>query len=551
MSQSTLDPRLKDFRNFLFLAWKHLGLPEPTKVQYDIAEYLQSGPRRSVVEAFRGVGKSYITSAFVVHQLLLEPSKTILVVSASKQRADDFSTFTLRLIEDMPVLAHLRPKENQRYSKVAFDVGPAPAQHAPSVTSKGITSQITGARADLIVADDIEVPNNSMTQTMREKLAESIKEFDAVLKPGGRVIYLGTPQTESSIYNLLPDRGYDVRIWPARVPGPEQKATYGTRLAKIVVEGEPGRPTDPLRFSDHELIERELSYGRSGFALQFMLDTSLSDQDRFPLKLRDLVVMDLNAELAPEKLVWASGADQAHPDIPCVGMNGDRYHKPMAVVGSWIPYNGSVMAIDPSGKGADETAYAVVKMLNGFLFVTDAGGIAGGYSKETLDRLGAIAKAQKVNHVIVEENFGGGMFAELLKPILAQVHPCTVEEVRHSIQKEKRIIDTLEPVMNQHRLVIDSGVIRRDYQSTASRHADTGIQYQLMYQMSRVTRLKGALAHDDRLDALSMAVGYWALQMAQDADRKISQRKDRLMELELERFMQHAIGRQPQPMTWM
>lgn len=551
MSQSTLDPRLKDFRNFLFLTWKHLGLPEPTAVQYDIAEYLQHGPRRAVVEAFRGVGKSYITSAFVVHQLLVDPKKTILVVSASKQRADDFSTFTLRLIEDMPVLAHLRPKENQRYSKVAFDVGPAPAQHAPSVTSKGITSQITGARADLIVADDIEVPNNSMTQVMRDKLAESIKEFDAVLKPEGRVIYLGTPQTESSIYNLLPERGYDVRVWPARVPDERQRTTYGHRLAKIVTEGNPGSPTDPLRFSDHELIERELSYGRSGFALQFMLDTSLSDQDRFPLKLRDLVVMDLNPELGPEKVVWASGTDLVHPDLPCVGMNGDRYHKPMAIVGSWVPYAGSVMAIDPSGKGADETAYAVVKMLNGYLYVTDAGGVPGGYSAETLERLGQVAKDQKVNHVIIEENFGGGMFTELLKPVLARMHPCAVEEVRHSIQKEKRIIDTLEPVMNQHRLVIDAGTVRRDYQSTASRHADTGIQYQLMYQMSRITRLKGALGHDDRLDALSMAVGYWATQMAQDADRKIQVRKERLMDIELERFLEHAVGRKPRPMTWM
>lgn len=551
MSRSTPDPRLLDFRNFLFLAWKHLGLPDPTPVQYDIAEYLQHGPRRSVVEAFRGVGKSYITSAFVVHQLLLDPARNILVVSASKQRADDFSTFTLRLIEEMPVLAHLRPKETQRYSKVAFDVGPAPAQHAPSVTSKGITSQITGSRADLIVADDIEVPNNSMTQTMREKLAESVKEFDAVLKPKGRVVYLGTPQTESSIYNLLPDRGYDVRIWPARVPGEQQRTTYGHRLAKLVAQGTPGSPTDPLRFSDHELIERELSYGRSGFALQFMLDTSLNDQDRFPLKLRDLVVMDLNPDIAPEKIVWASGTDQQALDIPCVGLNGDRYHKPMAIVGDWVPYAGSVMAIDPSGKGADETAYAVVKMLNGYLFVTDAGGIPGGYSAETLERLGEIARRQKVNHVIVEENFGGGMFTELLKPVLAKVHPCAVEEVRHSIQKERRIIDTLEPVMNQHRLVIDAGAIRRDYQSTASRSAETGVQYQLMYQMSRVTRLKGALAHDDRLDALSMAVQYWALQMAQDVDRRISQRKDQLMERELERFLEHAIGRKPQPATWM
>ena len=161
-----VEDQLRDFRNFLYLVWDHLNLPDPTPIQYDIAEYIQHGPKRRVVQAFRGVGKSWITSAFVVHQLLLDPTKNILVVSASKQRADDFSTFTLRLITDMPLLRHLIPTENQRNSKIAFDVGPAPASHAPSVVSKGITSQITGARADLIIADDVESMNNSQTHTI-------------------------------------------------------------------------------------------------------------------------------------------------------------------------------------------------------------------------------------------------------------------------------------------------------------------------------------------------------------------------------------------------
>ena len=78
---------LRDFRNFLFVVWTHLGLPEPTPVQYDIASYLQSEEKRIVIEAFRGAGKSYITSAFACHQLYLDSEVKILVVSASKIRA--------------------------------------------------------------------------------------------------------------------------------------------------------------------------------------------------------------------------------------------------------------------------------------------------------------------------------------------------------------------------------------------------------------------------------------------------------------------------------
>ena len=531
---------LKDFRNFLHIVWKHLGLPDPTPIQYDIAQSLQKGPRRMVIEAFRGVGKSYITSAFVVHQLLLDPSKTILVVSASKQRADDFSTFTLRLIEEIPILQHLKPKEGQRYSKIAFDVGPAPAQHAPSVTSKGITSQITGSRADLIVADDIEVPNNSMTQALREKLAESVKEFDAVIKPGGRIIYLGTPQSENSIYNLMPDRGYEIRVWPARRPGPDQEKNYGDRLSKIILKVSPGEPTDPLRFSEDELMERALSFGRTGFALQFMLDTTLSDANRFPLKINDLLVMDCRGDTGPEKVIWSSDPAHWRQDLPCVGFNGDRYRSPQAILGEWVPFNGSVMAIDPSGRGADETAYAVVKMLNGFLFVSACGGVPGGYSEKTLQRLADIAKEHKVTQIIVEANFGDGMFTELLKPYLYKTHGCAVEEVKHSVQKEKRIIDTLEPVMNQHRLIVDPKVILEDIETTKDLPPEQALKYQLFYQMSRVMRERGALTHDYRLDALAIAVAFWAERMAQDADRKIVERKSRMLDKELEKFMESA-----------
>ena len=97
------DP-LSDFRKFLFVIWKHLNLPDPTPVQYDIACNLQHGDKRMIIEAFRGVGKSWLTSAYVVWLLYMNPQLNILVVSASKSRSDDFTTFTLRLINEIEVL---------------------------------------------------------------------------------------------------------------------------------------------------------------------------------------------------------------------------------------------------------------------------------------------------------------------------------------------------------------------------------------------------------------------------------------------------------------
>ena len=532
---------IRDFRNFLFLIWKHLNLPEPTPIQYDIADYMQSDEKRQIIEAFRGVGKSWICSAYVVHQLLLNPALNFLVVSASKTRSDDFSTFTLRLIHEVPFLSHLKPTDKQRFSKISFDVGPAPASHAPSVKSLGVTSQLTGSRADIIIADDIEVANNSATQAMREKLSEQVKEFDAILKPedSSKIIFLGTPQTEDSIYNKLQERGYKACIWPSKHVTPQtNEKGYNGSIRAICVDAEKvGKATEPTRFSDIDLLEREMSYGRSGFAMQFMLDTRLSDIDRHPLKLNELIVADIDNEVAPERLVWAQAPDLVWDgSVPNVGFSGDRYHRPFKTVGEHIPFTGSVLAIDPSGRGRDETGYAVVKMLNGMLFVPDAGGLQGGYSEETLKALAMIAKNHQVNAIIVESNFGDGMFNEIFKPVLNKIHPCTMEEVRHNIQKEKRIIDTLEPIMNQHRLIISPDVIRKDFETAQGYPPELQLRYQLMYQMSRITKDRGAITHDDRLDALSIGIAYWVEQMNQDAEDKIEDRKTELLNKELQSF---------------
>lgn len=551
------DPRLKDFRNFLFLVWKHLGLPEPTPIQYEIADYLQHGPRRCCIQAFRGVGKSWMTVAYVLWRLYWDPQLKVLVVSASKPSADNFSTFCLQLINSMPLLAHLQPSVDQRNAKHQFDVGPSLDSKDPSVRSLGITSQLTGGRADLIIPDDVESANNSLTQGARDKLAEAIKEFDAILKPGGEIRYLGTPQTEMSIYNLLPQRGYEIRVWPARYPTKAQAVRYGTRLApsilqKLEDDGVEGTSTDPRRFSDSDLLEREASYGRSGFALQFMLDTSLSDAERYPLRLSDLLVMDVNLELAPEKLVWANDPRLSWGEtIPCVGFTGDRLVRPLEVVGKWIPYTGSVLAIDPAGRGSDELGYCVAKTCNGNIYLAAFGGLLGGYTPENLAKLAQLAQAHKVNLCVIESNFGDGMFTELFKPVLSKFHTCTVEEVRHSTQKERRIIDTLEPVMNQHRLIVDAKALQADFESVSGYQVERRGEYRFTHQLTRITKERGALCHDDRLDAVAIAVNYWTQQMALDADKRIDLRKERDLKRELANFSRHVFGHRPAPSGWL
>ena len=81
---------------------------------------------------------------------------------------------------------------------------------APGTQRKvvGITGQLTGSRADLMILDDIEVPGNSMTEFMREKLLQLCTEAESILTPkdDSRIMYLGTPQTTFTIYRKFAER---------------------------------------------------------------------------------------------------------------------------------------------------------------------------------------------------------------------------------------------------------------------------------------------------------------------------------------------------------
>lgn len=391
----------------------------------------------------------------------------------------------------------------------------------------------------------VEVPKNSGTQLQRDKLAEAVKEYDAILKPNGQIIYLGTPQNEASLYNTLQQRGYITRIWPVLYPESQvERESYGDNLAPFIAQrydSDPekwaGKPTDPERFDDIEIAKRKLSYGRAGFALQFMLNTNLSDYEKYPLKVSDLIVEELDMHETSTKWSWANGIQQRLQDIPCVAMKGDMYYAPLSRSPETMPYTGTVMAIDTSGRGKDESAYAIMKSLNGYLFLMDVGGFEEGYSDLTLTQMAQLAKFWEVNEVVVEANFGDGMFTKVMTPIFSKIHPCVITEVKNTKQKELRIIDTLEPVLMRHKLIVNRSVIENDY-----RRYETNQAYSLIYQMTRMCRDKNAIAHDDRLDAVTMATSYWLDNMDVDSDRL-----PEVSEMELEDWINDGLLKRAEP----
>ena len=526
-----LEAKMKtDFRVFLTLVWRELDLPKPTRAQLGIATYLQHGSKRIQISAFRGVGKSWITAAYVLWELWKDPDKKIMVISASKERADNFSIFCQKLIMDIDWCSKLRPtNSDQRWSRISFDVGGAKPHQAPSVKSVGITGQMTGSRADLMIFDDVEVPANSATDMQREKLLQLVSESESILTPkdDSRIMFLGTPQSTFTIYRKLAERSYRPYVWPARYP--KDMAKYEGLLAPELVEdlengSLPWTPTD-TRFLEDDLIEREAAMGRSNFMLQFMLDTSLSDAEKFPLKFKDLIVTPLGMECA-ERYVWSADPRYCIHELQAVGLPADRFYRPMFIEEGSVPYDETIVSVDPSGRGSDETVAIVLSQCNGYVFVRDMRAFKDGYSDKTLCSIIRMGKKYKASRLLVESNFGDGMICELFnRHNITMQGNMSIEEIRATVRKEERIIDTLEPIMNQHKLIIDSKVFEYDYKSNPDEAPEKRLEYMLGYQMSRMCREKGAVKHDDRVDALAQGVQWFIDALAQSANRNIAMRK--------------------------
>lgn len=544
----TLQEFYPSFSIFLEDAMDHLGF-NTTWMQHDIGAYVENGGRSIMVQAQRAQAKTTITAIYAVFCLIHEPQYRILIVSAGENTSNQISTLIIRLIMTMEGLDCLRPdkQKGDRTSIEAFDVhyGLKGVDKSPSVACIGIMGSFTGSRADLVIADDVEGKKNSITAAQREKLVEVTSEFTDIVDTGGRIIYLGTPQSTDSIYNNLPSRGFQVRIWPGRFPTTEQARVYGEHLAPKLIEkmerhpevrtgggilGDQGQPTDPERISELELQKKEMEKTTPRFQLQYMLNTTLADKLKFPLKTENLIVAQLDNKLYP--MFVAKDPRETHLKKYSVSGHsfqmGTMWYEDTEKFKQHAELQSKIMYIDPAGGGVngDETAYCVIGFLNGNIFLLSAGGIAGGYSIDGMDFLADLALKHKPNEVIIEKNFGYGAFREVFLPVLRAKYECAVSDDMVSGQKERRIESILGPVLARNSLVVSSTVMDEDEDACNKYPAEKRKLYSLFFQLSKMTLVKGCLAHDDRLDALAGAVNHYVKYMAIDQADSIKKKQE-------------------------
>lgn len=532
------------FNDFLYDVMTNLMGFQCTWLQQDIGDYLEHGPLYRMIQAQRGQAKTTITAIYAVWRMIHNPATRILILSAGGGMASQISGWIIQIINGMDVLECMRPDKSygDRSSIEAFDIhyslkGP---EKSPSIACLGAFSNMQGYRADILIADDIESKKNSGTPVQREKLIEVTRDFTSICSKGD-IIYLGTPQSVDSIYNTLPSRGYDVRVWTGRFPTNDEIVNYGTNLAPTILEmckahpalqegggpmGDRGQATDHVIVTEDKLNAKEIDQGPAYFQLQHMLDTALMDKDRYPLKPENLFFMDLRDSLrAPLDMTLIKNPHKTLP-FPEQFPIGLTYHMVTNVGEIFGEFMGTHMYVDPAGGGqnGDETAYAITRCAGGKIFLIACGGIKGGLDNAQLDELTALAIKYEVTGVSIEKNFGNGALSNVWQPKLLKEYnaigrTCSITDVWESGQKELRIIDILEPVMSTGRLIVDEALIDDDWQSCQKYPIQDRPVYSLFWQMARITRDKNCLIHDDRLDALAGAVRYWVEHLSADEQK--------------------------------
>lgn len=544
--------------------WRYMGRDASAPIELleeRIITFLASGKPYKVLLAFRGEGKTTLSQVVDVGwHAFRDPNRRFIVVSKSEKHAIKYLRGVRNMITTVPFLRHLAPKGQCRDGAMQLDFGAAALNIQPSITALGVGGQLEGNRAHHIIPDDIETKRNTMTRESQAELRHLCAEFPNILYKSAeagasvdpcKITYLGTVKTQETMYAILtkPEVGFEGRGYPIVYPGPNEEVLCLAPELRDDLESGRARPGDPMCPSRFPLTEvaklraaNLIATDEDGepidFPMENMLIAKVSGEDRYPFKLRDFIVapFKLDRDRAPLSITWGtarSGGESTRAPIPVNALGDDCFLHPVFYDQiNQSPYTGTRARVDPAGGGKDKVGLAIASHLSGFIWAKCVAGLAGGASFENMQAIAKALRTHGATLCLVEPNFGGDSFANLLqvacnqlslKPGQDPAYPsgwaCSVELAPTSSgQKEIRIIGHLKPALDAHRVVLDPAVA-----------ADTDLQYQI----TRLHKGRDALRHDDKLETLAAVVHDWFDQLRLDPEVSAQRTKARSMDEQL------------------
>lgn len=445
-------------------AWNAMQGRSTPPLHTRVARWLEGAQtgkdRRHLLMLFRDAGKSTLVGLYCAWLLSRDPNLRLLVLSAESGLATKMTRNVRRVIEQHPTTRHLLPRRKEEWASDQLTVRRARTQRDPSLLARGIGGNITGSRADMVICDDVEVPNNVSTARKRDELRERLREVGFVLVPGGTELFIGTPHSRSSIY----------AAGDARSAGDAPPFLGDHRRILLPVVDEAGHSLWPEHFGIGEIDALRRDAGPARFRSQMLV---------VPTALADM-------RLDPERLVRYEEQLTLHDtgSEPILTIGGRR------MVGTscwWDPALARPRRGDASVVAAVFTDDAGGYWLHGIRYLDgepDGGrdDLAGHLCRQVVKFL---AEFQQPS-ITIETNGLGRFLPALLRRALAEAKlGVAVKEHVNTMRKAWRILDALDPLLAARAL-----------------HAHASIWETPLIGEMRAW-LPGANTGDDGLDALS------------------------------------------------
>ncbi len=422
---------LADLLEFVWV-WNRQQRQGTPQVHRRILRWLEAEQpsRRLLLMAFRGCGKSTLVGLFCAWSLYRNPETRILVVAADQTLAGKMVGHVRRIIERHPLCRQLIPEGDEAWAADRFTVQRPGALRDPSMLAQGLLGNITGARADLIICDDVEVAGNCDTPGKRAELRERLAETEFILTPGGLILYVGTPHTEESLYRQ--GDGF----------------LQGYHRLEVPILDAMGQSAWPERFKDSAIAALRERVGALHFARQMLLQPVANTAARLdPSLLLRYTEETEYRESNGRAQLWLLGRRMA---------SGGGY---------WDPaYGRSEGGGDGSVLAATYTDGEGRHFLHRLTWITQRSDAPDDPATQQCRQVAELARELILPVLRVETNGIGRFLPALLKREMARAGAaCAVIEHSNRRPKVERILAAFDPLLAARRLHAHESVFRTGF----------------------------------------------------------------------------------------
>lgn len=154
--------------------------------------------------------KSHLVANWAAWIIARHPEVTILYISATAALAES-QLFAIKNLLESPVFTRYFPeyvnpdkglREKWSSTRIMIDHPRRKEESVRDATiaTAGLTTNTTGWHADIIVGDDLVVPENAYTEEGRKSVSDKVSQFTSIRNSGGFTMACGTRYHPTDIY---------------------------------------------------------------------------------------------------------------------------------------------------------------------------------------------------------------------------------------------------------------------------------------------------------------------------------------------------------------